>query len=103
KAIAADLASKERPTFSYFDKGSMATIGRNKAILEAGRVRMSGRVAWLAWVGVHLVTLINFRSRTSVLAKWAWAWLWWDQGGRLVWDVEEGAPEQVDSEEKGAA
>lgn len=103
KVIAADLANQDRPSFSYFDKGSMATIGRNKAILEAGRVRMSGRFAWLAWVGVHLVTLINFRSRTSVLAKWAWAWLWWDRGGRLVWDVEEGAPEQVDGEEKGAA
>lgn len=103
QVIAADTAGQQRPNFSYFDKGSMATIGRNKAILEAGRVRMSGRFAWMAWVAVHLVTLINFRSRTSVLAKWAWAWLWWDRGGRLVWDVEEGAPEQVDGERKGAA
>jgi NADH dehydrogenase len=103
KVIASDSAGKQRPSFSYLDKGSMATIGRNKAILEAGRVRMSGRFAWLAWVGVHLVTLINFRSRTSVMAKWAWAWLWWDRGGRLVWDVEEGAPEQGDGERRGAA
>ncbi|MED5369845.1 MAG: NAD(P)/FAD-dependent oxidoreductase [Myxococcota bacterium] len=106
RCIEADLAGKERRAFAYRDKGSMATIGRNKAVLQSGKVRMSGRLAWLAWVFVHLWELVNFRDRVSVFLKWAWAWWTWDRAGRLLWDPHEGeAPQRTPDQDqhRGAA
>ena len=61
--------------FRYFDKGNMATIGRAKAIAEVGRLRLSGLVAWLAWLLVHILYLIGFRNRIAVVMNWAWSYI----------------------------
>lgn len=76
-----------RPTepFRYRDKGTMATIGRRAAVAELpGRIHLRGGVAWLAWLGLHLVFLVGKRNRLSVLLNWAWNYLTWDRGPRLI-------------------
>lgn len=76
--------------FKYWDKGSMATIGRSKAIAEAGSLKMSGFIAWLAWLFVHLISLIGFRNRLWVLTEWFWAYLTRERAARLITgDAEE--------------
>lgn len=71
--------------FRYRDKGTMATIGRSRAVAELPRgIRLRGFPAWLAWLGLHLVFLAGFRNRISVFANWAWNWLTWDRGPRLI-------------------
>mgnify|MGYP001004122372 CR=1 FL=1 len=71
--------------FRYRDKGTMATIGRSRAVAELpGGIRLRGTPAWLAWLGLHLVFLAGFRNRISVFVNWAWNWLTWDRGPRLV-------------------
>jgi NADH dehydrogenase len=70
--------------FKYWDKGSMATIGRSRAIAEAGRFKMSGFIAWLAWLFVHLISLIGFRNRLWVLTEWFWAYLTRERAARLI-------------------
>jgi NADH dehydrogenase len=67
------VTSPGEPTgapFTYFDKGSMATISRFRAIAEIGSMRLTGFVAWLAWLGVHLVYIIGFKSRLTTLISW---------------------------------
>lgn len=76
-----------RPTrrFHYLDKGTMATIGRRAAVAELPfGLRLRGTLAWLAWLALHLVTLMGFRNRLSVLLNWAWNYLTWDRGARLI-------------------
>jgi NADH:ubiquinone reductase (H+-translocating) len=76
--------------FKYWDKGSMATIGRNRAIAEAGSLKMSGFIAWLAWLFVHVISLIGFRNRLWVLTEWFWAYLTRERSARLITgDAEE--------------
>ncbi|HET8577709.1 MAG TPA: NAD(P)/FAD-dependent oxidoreductase [Methylomirabilota bacterium] len=70
--------------FRYRDKGSMATIGRAKAVAVTGPLRLSGLVAWLAWVFVHIAYLIGFRNRFVVLFQWAWAYFTYQRGARLI-------------------
>jgi NADH:ubiquinone reductase (H+-translocating) len=74
---------KPRP-FRYFDKGSMATIGRNKAVADLKFFHLSGLLAWLAWLFVHIIFLVGFRNRVLVLIQWAWAYLSFDKGARLI-------------------
>src|SRR5213595_3969290 len=74
---------KPRP-FHYFDKGSMATIGRNKAVADLKFFHLSGFPAWLAWLFVHIIFLVGFRNRLLVLIQWAWAYLTFDKGARLI-------------------
>jgi len=70
--------------FHYFDKGSMATIGRNKAVADLKLVHLSGLPAWLAWLFVHIIFLVGFRNRLVVLFDWAWAYLTFNAGARLI-------------------
>jgi NADH:ubiquinone reductase (H+-translocating) len=70
--------------FRYKDPGIMATIGRNSAVAELGRVRLSGFLGWLMWLAVHLVNVISFRSRIVVLVNWAWDYLFYDRPIRLI-------------------
>ncbi len=84
RAIENDLAGKERGEFQYFDKGQMATIGRSRAITEVGKYRMTGVVAWLAWLVVHIYFLTGFRNRLFVVASWAWSFLTFRRGSRLI-------------------
>ena len=75
----------EKPQpFRYFDKGSMATIGRNKAVADLKFFHLSGLFAWLAWLFVHIIFLVGFRNRLLVLIQWAWAYLSFDKGARLI-------------------
>ena len=72
-------------SFRYRDKGTMATIGRSRAVAELPLgIRLWGLPAWLAWLGLHLVMLAGFRNRISVFANWAWNWLTYDRGPRLI-------------------
>jgi len=76
-----------RRPFHYLDKGSMATIGRNKAVAEVGRFRFTGVVAWWLWLTVHLMSLVEFRRRMAVLFAWAWAYLSWQRSSRVILEV----------------
>jgi NADH dehydrogenase len=86
------LAGKPRRPFRYVDKGSMATIGRNKAVAVVGRLRFSGLAAWLLWLLVHVRSLVDFRSRIAVLFEWAWAYLTWHRGSRVILEVPAEPP-----------
>jgi NADH dehydrogenase len=71
--------------FRYRDRGSMATIGRNDAVAELPMgLRFTGRVGWAMWLGLHLVQLIGFRNRASVLVDWSWNYVTWDRGARII-------------------
>jgi NADH dehydrogenase len=87
--ISADLASRERKPFRYLDKGMMATIGRSRAVLQFGRIRMTGYPAWLAWIFVHIWYLVGFRNRAVVLFEWMWSYLTYKRGARLITERED--------------
>jgi NADH dehydrogenase len=71
--------------FRYYDKATMATIGRNAAVADLPlRIRLTGFVAWVAWLFLHLLYLVGFRNRLSVLVSWGWSYLTWDRGPRLI-------------------
>jgi NADH dehydrogenase len=84
RQIGADLAGKPRETFHYVDKGSLATIGRAAAIAQFGRVHISGLIAWLAWLFIHILFLIGFRNRIVVMFQWAWSYLTYERAARLI-------------------
>ena len=73
-----------RKPFHYFDKGSLATIGRAAAIAQFGKIHISGYVAWLAWLFVHILFLIGFQNRVLVLTQWAWSYFTYERGARLI-------------------
>lgn len=70
--------------FEYFDKGTMATIGRNRAVADAGFMRFSGLLAWLAWLFVHIIFLVGFRNKLLVLINWMIAYVTYGRGARLI-------------------
>ncbi len=84
RQIAADLAGKPRERFHYVDKGSLATIGRAAAIAQFGKVHISGFIAWLSWLFIHILFLIGFRNRILVMIQWAWSYLTFERGARLI-------------------
>lgn len=71
-------------TFQYRDPGSLATIGRNQAVAQLGRLKFRGFTAWLVWLLVHLMQLVSFRSRLLVLINWAWDYFFYDRAVRLI-------------------
>jgi NADH:ubiquinone reductase (H+-translocating) len=70
--------------FHYFDKGSLATIGRAAAVAEIGPLKTEGFFAWLLWLFIHVLYLITFRNRLAVLGGWAWSYLRSERGARLI-------------------
>ncbi len=78
------MAGKAREDFVYKDKGQMATIGKHRAIAQAGRMKMTGFIAWMAWLFVHVFYLVSFRNRLSVMAQWAWSYTFSKRGARLI-------------------
>jgi len=87
RMIEADLHCKPRPPFRYFDKGDMATIGRNSAIAKVEwpfKAHLSGFFAWVTWAVVHIFFLIGFRNRIAVMASWFWTYLFFSRGARLI-------------------
>lgn len=78
------LPKKERPPFIYFDKGTMATIGKTKAIGTFGKIQFSGFIAWLGWCFIHILYLIGFRNRIVVLMEWLFSYFSSQRGARLI-------------------
>lgn len=78
------IQREETEPWNYFDKGSMATIGRNAAVAQIGAFKFSGLLAWAAWVFVHLLFLIGFRNRSAVFLQWTWAYFTYGKGARLI-------------------
>jgi NADH dehydrogenase len=83
-AIRLRLASRTVAPFVYRDKGSMATIGRARAVADLGWVAFSGYPAWLAWLFIHLLYLVQFQSRVLVLIQWAWDYVTRNRSARLI-------------------
>jgi NADH dehydrogenase len=84
KSIGRLLEGKPTQRFEYVDRGQMATIGRRRAIAMIQKMHMTGLVAWLAWLTVHLVYLIGFKNRVVVLFTWAWSYFTYKRGARLI-------------------
>lgn len=82
--ILADIAGRPRKNFQYVDKGSMATIGRSKAIAHVWGLKMKGWIAWMFWLFLHVFFLIGFRNRLVVMTEWAWAYLTRERSARLI-------------------
>lgn len=80
---------REPKPFKYLDKGNMATIGRSSAIADVRNIHLSGFIAWLAWLAVHILYIIGFRNRVLVLIQWAWAYVTYSRGARLITDDEQ--------------
>lgn len=76
--------SAERPPFKYWDKGTMATIGRSKAVAFSGPIKMHGFVAWLAWLFVHLIFLVGFKSKVFVFLQWVYSYFTYRRGARII-------------------
>jgi NADH dehydrogenase len=79
------IINKEEPKpFKYFDKGSMATVGRNRAVVDIGKIRFQGVFAWFVWMFVHLMSLVGFRNKLVVFVNWIWSYFSYDRGTRLI-------------------
>ena len=102
--VGRDLAHKARGKFHYVDKGSLATIGRAAAVAQFGKIHISGFIAWLAWLFIHIFFLIGFRNRLIVLIQWAWSYVTYERGARLI-TGSTNLPgwSQVNSQEASAA
>jgi NADH dehydrogenase len=84
RQIAADMAKEPRKNFHYVDKGSLATIGRAAAVAQFGKLHISGFIAWLSWLFIHIFFLIGFRNRIAVMLQWAWSYLTYQRSARLI-------------------
>jgi NADH dehydrogenase len=84
RMIGADIAGEERSPFRYSDKGSLATIGRARAVADFGWLRFGGFLAWIAWLAIHIFHLIGFRNRFFVFVSWAWSYITFRRGARII-------------------
>lgn len=82
--ILSEYADKNRPDFNYFDKGTMATIGKARAVAQIKGLKISGLFAWLMWSFIHIAYLISFRNRFRVMAEWIWYYITNRHGTRLI-------------------
>ncbi|MDP9004250.1 MAG: NAD(P)/FAD-dependent oxidoreductase [Verrucomicrobiota bacterium] len=82
--ILAMIDGRKPQRFRYWDKGSMATIGRNKAVADLHFLHLSGLPAWAVWLFIHVIFLVGFRNRVAVLMQWAWAYFTFNKGARLI-------------------
>ena len=98
KAAAANvllmMSGKEALAFKYRDKGSMVTIGRNKAVAAIGKRNFTGFVAWVLWIIVHLLNLVGFRNRLMVLINWAWDYVFFERAIRLILPAKKTSPDK---------
>ena len=79
-----NATAAERPPFEYWDKGTMATIGRSAAVAFVGRFHLTGFIAWVAWLFIHLIFLVGFRNRLAVLLQWTYSYFTYKRGARIV-------------------
>ncbi len=84
KVIRARLQNKKLPPFHYFDKGNLATIGRGAAVADLNWLQISGLPAWLIWIFIHLLYIVQFQNRLLVLLQWAWLYITFDRSARLI-------------------
>lgn len=84
RSITRRLAGRDVKAYHYFDKGSLATIGRDHAVADFGRFRFGGFVAWVLWLFIHLMYLVEFDNRLIVLIQWAWSYMTRNRGARLI-------------------
>lgn len=85
RVIATRVAGRREPgPFRYRDKGNLAVVGRNFAVLERGRIRLAGFAAWLAWAFVHITYLAEFNNKLLVFTQWVWSYFTWQRGSRLI-------------------
>jgi NADH:quinone reductase (non-electrogenic) len=101
RTIRGDLAGNPRQPFRFVDKGQMATIGRSRAIVEIGRLKMAGFSAWLLWLVVHIYYLTGFKNRLLVVLQWAWSYVSFRRGARLIVTKEWRLHEQQARQECG--
>ncbi len=78
------INGEEPEPFKYFDKGSMATVGRNLAVVDIGKIRFQGIFAWFVWMFVHLMSLVGFRNKVVTFVNWVWSYFSYDRGTRLI-------------------
>ena len=100
------VQGQPRRAFRYRDRGTMATIGRAAAVAELGPLHLSGLVAWLTWLAVHIVLLIGFENRLLVLLQWAWWYFTSERGARLItqpWGAQPQRSRAVDASSAGGA
>lgn len=96
RVICARVEGRENPgPFKYFNKGNLATIGRSFAIADFGFLRVSGFIAWVLWLAVHIMYLIGFRNRLLVMVQWAWAYFTYEHGARLITPASQPAREKA--------
>jgi NADH dehydrogenase len=104
KNIARSVKGEPREEFHYWDKGTMATIGRAAAVADLGKLHFSGFIAWTMWLFVHLMYLVGFRNRLLVLIEWGWSYLTYQKSARLItgsnrlpgWKVQQQLHENVE-------
>jgi NADH dehydrogenase len=101
KNVVHRLYREKTEPFHYFDKGNLAVIGRNRAIADLHFVHVSGFIAWCIWLFIHILYLVGFRNRLSVLIQWAYAYLTYQRGVRLITDRD--VRRHYDREAEGAA
>ncbi|EMI44454.1 NAD(P)/FAD-dependent oxidoreductase [Rhodopirellula sp. SWK7] len=82
--VAGKTSMKTRRPFQYLDKGQVATIGRRRAVMQSGRLRLKGTLAWLGWLLIHILYLNGFRNRFFVFLSWAWSYVTFGRGARLI-------------------
>jgi NADH dehydrogenase len=75
--------------FKYHDRGSMAVIGRNAAVALIGKMKFSGFIAWVLWMFIHIMFLIEFDNKVKVFVEWAWSYVTWNRGSRLITNDEK--------------
>jgi NADH dehydrogenase len=93
RVIADRIAGKaQRRPFHYFDKGTLATVGRAFAVVDIGPLHFTGFLAWLTWIAVHIFYLIGFRNRLLVLIQYAWAYVTFQPGARIILPEEHAGP-----------
>jgi NADH dehydrogenase len=84
KAIQARIENKEVKSFGYFDKGSLAVIGRAAAVAQVGKINLHGLIAWLVWLFVHLMYIVEFENRVLVFIQWGFQYITFNRGARLI-------------------
>ena len=95
--IKKEIPKEQRKPFTFFDKGSMATIGRSKAIAMMGKLQFSGFLAWSAWCFIHIVYLIGFRNRLGVMLEWFFHFLTGQRGIRLIYrNIDKDLPSNTE-------
>ena len=84
KNILAQLQGKPTRPFEYFDKGTMATIGRTSAVAISGPLKFTGLLAWFAWLFIHVAYLVDLQNQILVITRWVWAYFTWKWNARLI-------------------